>query len=381
MKILYLLDKMHHLAGMERIFTVKMNYIADNTQHKVYFTTYEQKNISLPFPLSEKVIYSPIEASIAGRESLTFLQWVPNYIKTRRKFQQKFGALLDLVVPDIVICTTYSFTVLDIILLLSRQRGIKTLIESHVKGSTVLLSSKYEYSRFLFTIVKKWDNIVLDTLKQATCVVALTKADATYWMQYNSQVEVVPNMVTITPSPVSNYDLKKVISVGRYSYQKGFDMLIEAWSLVIGKHRDWKLYIYGNGDRSEFESLVERFQLKDSVFCMPGTEDIVSVYSNCSIYVMSSRYEGFGLVLTEAMSCGLPCISFDCPHGPSEIIDDGKDGYLVERNNIYMLAEKMDKLMTNSDLRRTLGTMARQNVMRYDKKNIMKRWITLLEAL
>lgn len=381
MRILYVLDKMHHLAGMERIFTVKMNYIADNTQHEVYFTTYEQKNIPIPFPLSEKIVYKPIIAPIAGRESLTFFPWILAYIDTRKVFKKQFDILLDFIAPDVVICTTYSFTVLDLILLQSGQRGIKTIIESHVKGTTVLLSNKYKYSRFLYPIIKLWDNAVLHTLKKGTCIVTLTKADAVYWSQYNSRIEIIPNVVTIKPVIVSDYKAKKVISVGRYSYQKGFDMLIKAWYLIVGQYPDWKLYIYGNGDRTSFQSLVEHLELQDSVFCMPAVEDIASVYSKCSIYVMSSRYEGFGLVLTEAMSCGLPCISFDCPYGPSEIIDDGEDGYLVERNNIHSLAAKMDDLMKDSEKRKIMGTRARQNVGRYNKENIMGRWIVLLETL
>lgn len=381
MKILYVLDKMHHLAGMERILTSKMNYIADNTNNQVYFTTYEQNNVPIPFSLSENVIYRPIEVPMVGREGLRFFQWMGAYMKTRKQFKNDFGLLLNSVFPDIIICTTYSFAVLDIILLLSEEYTIKTIIESHTKFSAVLLSGKYRYSRILYLFVKMWDNTILKTLKYGSCMVTLTKADACYWNQYISRVEIIPNMITVNSVAVSDYESKKVISVGRYSYEKGFDMLIEAWSLIIGKHPDWKLYIYGNGDRSEFESLVEHLQLKDSVFCMPGTKDIVSAYTKCSIYVMSSRYEGFGLVLTEAMSCGLPCISFDCPYGPSEIIDNGKDGCLVERNNIHLLAEKIDELMDDSDLRRRLGSKARQNVMRYDRKNIMQRWIALLETL
>lgn len=380
MKILYVLDKMHHLAGMERILTSKMNYIADNTNNQVYFTTYEQNNVPIPFSLSEKVIYRPIEVPMVGREGLRFFQWMGAYMRTRKQFKNDFGLLLKSVLPDIIICTTYSFAVLDIILLLSEEYTIKTIIESHTKFSAVLLSGKYRYSRILYLFVKMWDNTILKTLKYGSCMVTLTKADACYWNQYISRVEIIPNMITVNSVAVSDYESKKVISVGRYSYEKGFDMLIEAWNLVIGKHPDWKLYIYGNGDRSEFESLVEHLQLKDSVFCMPGTKDIVSAYTKCSIYVMSSRYEGFGLVLTEAMSCGLPCISFDCPYGPSEIIDNGKDGYLVERNNIHLLAEKIDELMDDSDLRKRLGSKARQNVMRYNKKNIMQRWIALLET-
>lgn len=372
---------MHHFAGMERILTFKMNDIADHTRHQVYFTTYEQGDVLIPFPLSEKVVYAPVKAMIAGREHLAFAQWIPAYVRTRKLFKTELENLLDSVNPDILICTTYSFSVLDLILLLSEKRGVKTVVESHTKAETVLLSGKYTYNRFLYPVMRWWDRFILKRLHRGTCLVALTQADAVYWKKYIPRVEIIPNMITITPSVVSDYESKNVISVGRYSYEKGFDRLIEAWNLIACKHPDWKLYIYGNGDRTAFEELVERYRLEDSIFCMPATDDIVSKYTQCSIYAMSSRYEGFGLVLTEAMSCGLPCVSFDCPYGPSEIIDDGKDGYLVENNNVYMFADKISKLMEDSGLRRKLGSMARQNVVRYNKQNMMARWITLLETL
>lgn len=381
MRILYILDRMHHFAGMERILTSKMNYIADNTQHQVYFATYEQKDVPLPFPLSRNIVYQNIEASIAGRESLTFIQWISAYPKTRKVFSKKLEHLLDLVIPDMIICTTYSFNILDIILLSSKNRGIKTIVESHTKVSAVLLSSKYKYNPVLNCIMKIWDRILLKTMKEATCLVTLTRADAIYWNKYNCHVEVIPNMITIAPSRVVDYESKKVISVGRYSYEKGFDNLIKAWSLLAYKHPDWELYIYGNGDRNPFESLVETLELKESVFCLPATDDIASKYAQCSLYVMASRYEGFGLVLTEAMSCGLPCISFDCPYGPAEIINDAEDGCLVEKDNIDLLAAKMDELMCDSNLRKKTGMRAIQNVARYEEKNIMKKWMALLEAL
>lgn len=381
MKILYVLDKMHHFAGTERILTFKMNYLADHTRHQVYFTTYEQGEVSLPFSLSEKVAYIPLEAVIASRESLTFTRWILAYVGTRKQFRKKLDNLLTSLVPDILICTAYSFNVLDIILLQSERHGVKTVVESHTKAATILLSEKYAYNRFIYPVMKLWDRFLLRGLNHGTCLVTLTRADAIFWNKYISRVEIIPNMITISSSDVYDYTSKNMISVGRYSYEKGFDRLIEAWSLVADKYPDWKLHMYGNGDKTVFENLIKSYQLENSVFCMPATDDILSKYINASIYVMSSRYEGFGLVLTEAMSCGLPCVAFDCPYGPSEIIDDGKDGYLVENGNVYMLADKLKKLMADSDLRRKMGKMAKINVVRYSKQNIMARWITLLEEL
>ena len=114
---------------------------------------------------------------------------------------------------------------------------------------------------------------------------------------------------------------------------------------------------------------------------MPATEDIAEEFAKSSIYVMSSRYEGFGLVLAEAMSCGLPCISFDCPYGPREIITDGEDGLLADDGNIENLAKKLEHLMSNEELRIEMGTMAIQNISRFKPDSIMAQWINLFNSI
>lgn len=372
---------MQNYAGMERILSTKMNYLAEKSYHKVFFTTYEQQNEKLPFSLSDKVTYIPINTPIAKREEYNFLMWIFSFLKTRKSFRTQFYSLIKKINPDLIICTVYTFSVLDIIIKSSLFYNKKIVIESHTKASTILMSNKFQYNKLLYYVIKHWDNHILKQLKNTSCIVTLTQADTKFWNKHANRVEVIPNMITILPHAVPNYNLKRVISVGRYSYEKGYDMLIKAWSIVINKFPEWRLYIYGNGDVSEYISLINKFQLEKSVFCMPATKDIVSEYIKSSIYVMSSRYEGFGLVLTEAMSCGLPCISFDCPYGPSEIIKDGVDGFLVEKNNITMLAEKMEILMTNITLRSEMGRKALANVNRYNIDVVMKKWIDLFDKI
>jgi glycosyltransferase involved in cell wall biosynthesis len=381
MKLLYVQYKMHNYAGMERILSAKMNYLAEKSNHKVFFTTYEQQNKELPFKLSDNVIYIPITTPIAKREQYTFTKWIPAFIKTRNLFRTNFYSLVKEINPDLIICTVYTFSVLDIIVKSSLFYNKKIVIESHTKASTILMSNKFQYNKLIYHVIKRWDNHILKQLKYTSCIVTLTQADTKFWKKYANRVEVIPNMITILPHIVSNYNSKQIISVGRYSYEKGYDMLLRAWSIVIKKLPEWKLYIYGNGDASEYISIIKHYKLQESVFCMPATKDIVSEYTKSSIYVMSSRYEGFGLVLTEAMSCGLPCISFDCPYGPSEIIKDGEDGYLVEKNNINMFAEKMEILMNNLALRSQMGMKAQVNVNRYNIDNVMKKWIDLFDKI
>ena len=159
-------------------------------------------------------------------------------------------------------------------------------------------------------------------------------------------------------------------------------MLLNAWNKIAHQHPDWELVIYGQGnDYNSLKSLINQYGIAHSVYIFPPTKDIIDKYINASIYVMSSRYEGFPMVLPEAMVCGLPCVSFDAPCGPSEIITQGEDGFVVPFGDIQGLADKLELLMDNENLRCQMGIKARSNIMRYSVDNIMKQWEELFLQL
>lgn len=373
MKILYVINKMTNLAGIERILTCKMNYLADNTNHTIYLVTYEQQGRSLPFSINDKIIYRPIEAPIPRREGYALLRWIKTHFSARKTFKLKFHNLLNDIRPDIVLCTGYAFPLLDIIIKVSQQTHAKTIVESHVKSDTVSMKY-YVYNNTVALLFSLWDYYILKSTKKVSCVVTLTNEDKDFWIRYSKRVEVIPNMLTIVPQKVIDYQSKRVIAAGRYVYQKGFDMLLEAWHLIDKSLSDWHLYIYGNEDRAPYQRIVDKYKMNNNVHLMPATNNIVEEFSKSSIFVMSSRFEGFGLVLAEAMSCGLPCISFDCPHGPRDIIKNEEDGILVERNNINKLVKAIERLMADKTLRQHMGENAAINITRYSPDSIMKQW-------
>ncbi len=372
---------MNNYGGMERILTSKMNYLAENTILQISFLTYECQSSVLPFGLSSKIEYYPINAPIARRTNISFLHWVKAYFQTRISFYKRVSNMIHSIEPNIVVLTSYSFNEMDIIIDICKKNNIHIIIESHVEASTVLMSEKYKYNRFLSYLMKKWDIYILKSLYHVDMIVTLTKGDMSFWSKWNKKIMVIPNILTIQPHEFANYSSKRVISVGRYTYQKGFDMLIEAWKLVHKIKPDWELYIWGSGDVSIYYELCKKYELQNVIHLMPPSINIEEEYSKSSIYVMSSRYEGFGLVLSEAMSCGLPCVSFDCPYGPSEIINNNIDGFLVEKNNVKQLAEKIIILINNEELRKKMGLAAKNNVKRYSVEVIMEKWIQLFNEL
>ena len=381
MKILFIIDKMKNYAGIERILTCKMNYIARQTSHDVYLMTYEQEKQPLPFPIDANIIHKSIDVMMPLRNEMTFLQWLKTYYVSRNRFQYQFNLLTKEIRPDIVISTVYSYQVLDIIINLCHKKGIKTVIESHTQGETVTLSHKFKYNKYLFRLFSLWDSHIMKSLRRCNSLVTLTKQDIPFWHNYVKRIEVIPNMLTISPKMVTNYNVKRVISAGRYMSEKGFDMLIEAWNMLPKGLNDWHLYIFGNGERATYQEIVDQYHMQNTIHLMPATKDIAEEFSKSSLYVMSSRYEGFGLVLAEAMSCGLPCVSFDCPYGPREIIKDGKDGLLAKYIDVEDLAHKLAQLMSNKELRQSMGEQAIKNIARYEPQAIMNQWINLFETL
>ena len=379
MKILYVINKMTNLAGIERILTCKMNYLSEKPEYDVYLLTYEQPDQALSFKINERITYCPINAPVPQREGSTLWGWIKAYFSARKVFKRLFYNRIKDIHPDIVITTGYAYPVLDIIIDTARQINTKAIVESHVKGDTVSMK-KYIFNHTLAYMFSFWDHYILRKLKKADCIVTLTHEDKEFWKSYGKRIEVIPNVLTITPKKVMDYRTKRVIAAGRYVHQKGFDMLLEAWHLIDKNLSDWQLYIFGNENRKPYQHIVDKYDM-NNVHLMPATPEIVEEFSKSSIFVLSSRFEGFGLVLAEAMSCGLPCISFDCPYGPRDIITDEEDGILVENGNIEALAKAIERLLTDEGLRQSMGENAINNVTRYDQNTIMKQWEQLFHSL
>ena len=163
--------------------------------------------------------------------------------------------------------------------------------------------------------------------------------------------------------------------VGRYNDAKGYDYLIPAWSVVHQRHPDWVLNVYGSGEYYEqVVSWIKEKRLENSIRLHEPTDQIMEKYLESSICVMSSRYEGFPMVLLEAMASGVPCVAFDCPYGPRNIIRHEEDGLLVDYLNSSALADGLCRLIQDEDLRKRFGRQARENVRRFSKESIMSQW-------
>lgn len=216
-------------------------------------------------------------------------------------------------------------------------------------------------------------------------VTALTRRDATAYRRHlgrRTRVECMPNGVRAPHTAPAALDAKVVIAAGRLSRQKGFDRLLAAWATVVPRHPDWQLRIFGEGGwEPRLRAQIDELEIGDSARLMGFTPRLDEELAGASLYVMSSRREGFPMVLLEAMAAGLPVVSFDCPTGPRDIVRDGVDGYVVRNRDVEALASAMSELMSDADRRKAFGAAAREGAARYDLDAVAARWETLLAEL
>ena len=212
----------------------------------------------------------------------------------------------------------------------------------------------------------------------------LTAGDARDYagMLARTRVELIPNPVDPLDGGIASQDAKLVVAAGRLNTQKGFDLLLRAWAPVARRHPDWRLRIYGSGpERAALERLIGELDLA-AVVALPGrTQALGAAMAEASLFALSSRFEGFGLVLVEAMGKGLPVVSFDCPRGPADIVSDGEDGLLVAPEDVPALSAALLELIGDPDRRRRLAAAARGKARRYESGAVGPVWDALLADL
>lgn len=223
--------------------------------------------------------------------------------------------------------------------------------------------------------------------KFADAIISLTDEDAIRYKKINENTYVIPNEVNDLKKTNRNYDETKVVlSVGRWSHEKGYDMLVEAWSYIANKHKEWKLKIIGSKDDltyyNEVKNKIIKYNIEESIEILGATDKIMNEYDNADIFVLSSRFEGLPMVLLEAMSRGVASVSFDCPTGPRDIIVNGYNGFLVKANDVKILSQKIEMLIKDSKLRKKMGMRANKDICeKYNKERVYAKWNEMLNQV
>ena len=230
---------------------------------------------------------------------------------------------------------------------------------------------------------KRMRRDILKHYPKMNAVLTLTNKDTLRYKEVlpNASIQKLTNSIPIEDVKGVDYTNKVIVAAGRLVDQKGFDLLIKSFSLIKDEFPDWKVKIYGQGkEYVNLEFLIQENELYNQVHLMGPSRTMNQDLSKASIYALTSRYEGFGMVIAEAMAVGLPVVSFNCPEGPEEIISHGEDGYLVSAEDINEFSMYLKKLMNDQDLRTKLGNNAKINVKRYSTSSIGQEWVKLLNS-
>lgn len=371
MRILFFNDAWAIWGGLERVLIDKMNYLADGEGYEIFTITFNQGPHPFPYPLRKKIVHHDLNVRLHHHYRYHGLKKYYYKYKLQKLLIRSLQSEIENIKPDVIVCPR-----IDLIGYTLKAKGnIPLIFESHSSCKWILYDKDDPLRYFKRYCYKQ-------RVKKVHMIVALTEGDAVEWQKLTPNVCVIPNVVHLNKSNVySDCTAKSVIFVGRFSKQKDVGSLLRIWALVYQRHPDWTLRIYGGYGDEQNTLLTEIKQMNANIQVHEPTSDIIEKYKENSILLLTSRFEPFGLVLPEAMSCGLPVVAFDCPYGPADIITDGVDGFLIRHRNIEDFANKVSLLMDNLELRKKMGTAGIESSQRYDASKIMPMWKNFFEHL
>lgn len=376
-KIVYVTPALYMAGGVERVLTLKANYFAEHFDYDITIILTEGKGKPFAYPLSDKIKVINLDINFEELWTCSFVMKIFVFLKKQRVYKKKLTAELMRIRPDI----TDSLLRREINFITKIKDGSKKIGELHVNRANYRNFESNDTNWIKELFAKFWMRNLIVHLKQLDKFIVLTEEDKEAWTELNNVVA-IHNPVSFNPVSVSSLKEKRVIAVGRYAYQKGFDLLLRAWKKVEMQCPDWELSVYGDGDRSQYEQLAEELGI-DATRCHlnPPTNQIQKEYIGSSVFAVSSRFEGLSMALLEAAACGLPIVSFACPCGPRDLISDGEDGLLVEKENVDALADSLTKVMRSPEIRERMSAaiLKKAELFRIDYLSI--QWKQLFESV
>jgi glycosyltransferase involved in cell wall biosynthesis len=356
MRLLYIVPNINNEGGVARVLSIKANYLVEKLGCEVHILTQNEGFSPLFYSFSSNIFFHDI--LLKGN----FFQFFNSYSKG---LKSKIKAIQ----PDVIVVCDNGLKAYSIPFILKNK--IPLILEMH--------SSKFIEERELRkNIYAKMASNFIDVIKNIGIkkydrFVVETRESVAEWEVKNTTV--IPNPLWFAPEKSSALENKKAIAVGRHVYEKGFDRMLQIWKKVVAKHPDWILEIYGKSSENfTLRSLAKSLNISDNVVFYEPVQDIDEKYLEASFYLMTSRFEGFGMVLIEAMASGLPCIAYNCPCGPRAIISHGTDGFLIENGNESDYIKAIETLIENAALRKEMGKNAKIATEKYNIHSIMQTW-------
>lgn len=350
MKIVLFNESITLAGGVERVVCTWANMFSQKGDEISILNVFGDQSF---FPLNEGINVLSLNNWIPPRGWKKLIRY-PRIIFSLRKFLKKNQ-------PDFFVANSVALGCSSLCAkALLRKNKTKFIICDHNK---------------FFSAGKIWRILRKRLYKNAFAVISLTKAELPKYQEIGCHAVNIPNPLPWPVQDEAKKDKKTALAVGRFTVQKGFDLLLLAWKKVSLQYPDWKLEIIGGGeDENKLIKLRAELQLDQYVDFIPSKKNVQENYLNASLFILSSRYEGLPVVLLEAKSFGLSCVSFNCETGPNEIIRDGVDGYLAQPENPDDLAEKIIQLISSPEKIREFGKNAHQDAEKFTPDRIMGLW-------
>ena len=374
MKLIYCIHSTYNPGGMERVLLNKVRYLVEEKGWDVAVVTTDQHSRPSFYPFPEGVRMIDLGVNYSDDNARPFMQKLLGYLRRRQVHKKRLKALLEEERPDIVDC----FYPGECSFVPSLKDGSRKVMELH---QSKLFHHQYNRSGLMGLADKVRALMDERLVRRFDRFVVLTQEDKEMWGDLPG-IRVIPNAANFIADKYSDCSAKRVIAVGRLDYQKSFDRLIQVWEKVHLQMPQWRLDIFGQGEWQEMlQRMIDERGLQDIVKLNAPTKNIGKEYSESSMLVMSSHYEGFPMVMIEAMACGLPAVCFDFKCGPRDIISEGENGLIVPDGDIEGMAEAMVRLMKDDDLRKRMGEDAKKVVEKYSEDRVMGLWVNLYEEI
>lgn len=384
MKIVYCINSISHMGGIARVVVEKANALAAIEGNEVWiaYTDVDEKHPEPVSPLDKRVRTIDLMIRYYAKDQLGLYYRIESATRLRHRHKKALEKALAPIKPDVIISVGQSEKYLVPSLKLPCNPAL--VREFHYAKNY----RKYVSASFIGRI-KAWLTDLYDygwKIRRYDAIAVLTHEDFNRnWSKskIGNKVHVIPNPLTggkgSLPSDLSS---KTVVTVGRVAYQKNHESLIRVWSIVTKRHPDWKLYIYGDGDLyPNLKAQITSMGLTENVFAPGAVRNASELLAQSSIFVLTSRYEGFPLVIPEAYAAGIPTVSYKCPCGPNDIITDGVDGYLVEAGDEATMADRICRLIEDESLRKQMGEAALKSCERFTPQKVAGMWMNLFNSI
>ena len=359
MKVCFFCSGFNTNGGIGRVTSILADELSDNEDFSIYLCSFYETKTNKYYAFNKEIEkYDLFKTPISMTKAMIFNDAIGKLSRYLR--QNKIDVLVS--------CGALYF---PLCVIAAKRTGIRVFCWEHI-APTVNHDYMFQKQARLYGA------------RHCDCNIVLTKA-ALKWYEgkvRNKHFEQIYNPVDPAFSNISTneycYQSRKIISVGRLSYQKNFDRLLDIANQVLSQHSEWTWDIYGDGEeRNNLNKKIIDLGLQESVFLKGQVENLYELYKDYAFFVMTSRYEGFPMVLLEAASCGLPMVSFDIETGPNEIIENGSNGYLINPLSDSDMIDAISSLIENSELRTSMSNNSRKTAEKFSIEQILGRWISL----